>query len=114
MTLGSVSEALAGCTSTSAQHHREPESRSDAIRLWDHGSKWQQRARGSSRLLNSSRNGVALKTNKLPPFSPVGGKHRGLRFGACKRQDAIKAIEEAADLVRFDDQVALLIGFNGD
>jgi len=54
------------------------------------------------------------RTGSLPPFGPVGGKHGGVRLGACKRIDPVLAIEEAAEVARTADQVVLLVGLNGE
>ncbi|RKK76020.1 putative beta-glucosidase I [Fusarium oxysporum] len=55
-----------------------------------------------------------FKTSKLPPSGPVGGRHGGLRFGACRRIDPAQAIEEAAQVAKSVDQVVLVVGLNGE
>jgi beta-glucosidase len=54
------------------------------------------------------------RTSKLPPSGPVGGRHGGLIFGACKRIDPEQAIKEAAELAKTVDQVVLVVGLNGE
>lgn len=54
------------------------------------------------------------KTSKLPPAGPVGGRHGGLIFGACRRLDPELAIEEAVELAKTVDQVVLVVGLNGE
>jgi beta-glucosidase len=54
------------------------------------------------------------KTSKLPPAGPVGGRHGGLIFGACRRLDTEQAIEEAVELAKTVDQVVLVVGLNGE
>ncbi|KAK2125352.1 hypothetical protein NOF04DRAFT_1373002 [Fusarium oxysporum II5] len=55
-----------------------------------------------------------FKTSKLPPSGPVGGRHGGFRFGACRRIDPAQAIEEAAQVAKSVDQVVLVVGLNGE
>ncbi|CEI63570.1 putative beta-glucosidase I [Fusarium venenatum] len=55
-----------------------------------------------------------FKTSKLPPCGPVGGRHGGLRFGACRRTDPIQAIENAVQVANSVDQVVLVVGLNGE
>lgn len=57
---------------------------------------------------------ACAKTSKLPPHGPVGGRHGGLRFGACRRIDPVEAIDAAAEVARGADQVVLLVGLNGE
>ncbi|KAF5229919.1 hypothetical protein FAUST_10083 [Fusarium austroamericanum] len=55
-----------------------------------------------------------FKTSKLPPCGPVGGRHGGLRFGACRRMDPAQALEDAVQVAKSVDQVVLVVGLNGE
>jgi beta-glucosidase len=55
-----------------------------------------------------------FKTSKVPSSGPVGGRHGGLRIGACKHIDPAQAIEEAVQVARSVEQVVLVVGLNGE
>ncbi|KAH7028914.1 uncharacterized protein B0I36DRAFT_290164 [Microdochium trichocladiopsis] len=58
---------------------------------------------------------ACCRTSKLPPRTPVGGIHGGLRIGAARRvEDPEWAIAEAAALAGEVDQVVLVVGLNGE